>query len=158
MKKFFSILALCILTLTSWVSVDAQAQNKIFSKYKHMDDVEYICITKTMLKLFGTGSATINGVHIDGMTNALEVVIIVNSESNKAMDMMKTDFATLSKDESYETLMEINNNGEHVTTLLNSTKPVKEVVMYVDGNDKQVFIVLTGKFTEQQIAKLLNGK
>lgn len=158
MKRFLTIIALCILTLTSWFATEANAQNKIFSKYKKMDNVEYICITKSMLRLLGGGgSATINGVHIDGLTKALEVVVIVNSENDKVMETMKQDFATLSADSNYETLMEIKNDGEYVTTLLNSSNPVKEVVMYVDGDDEQVFIILTGKFTDQQLSKLLNG-
>lgn len=160
MKRFFSILAVCILTLTSWLATDANAQNKMFSKYKDMDDVEYICITKSMLRLLGTGSATINGVHIDGITKAINVVLIINSESDKAGAMMKNDFAALSADPNYEMLMEIKGDGERISTLLNASNPVKEVVMFVDGkdaNDEQVFIVLTGKFTDDQLAKLLNG-
>lgn len=160
MKRFFSILALCILSLTSWMSISADAQNKMFKKYSDMDDVEYICITKSMLKLLSVGgSATINGVHIDGITNALNIVLIINSDdSKKAQQLMKEDYAKLVADPNYETLMSIKNDGERVETLLNATQPVKEVVMYIDESDgDQVFIVLTGKFTDEQLAKLLNG-
>lgn len=144
-----------MMTMTSWLAIETQAQNKMFAKYKNMDDVEYICITKTMLRLMGGGSVNINGVHIDGITKALNMVVIVNSDNQKVMQVMKDDFAKLSKDEAYETLMEIKNDDERVTMLLNASNQVKEVVMYVDGDDEQVFIVLTGKFTDEQLAKLL---
>lgn len=159
MKRFFTILALCILTLTSWMSVSANAQNSIFGKYKNMDDVEYICITKAMLRFMKGASATINGVHIDGITNALNLVLIVNSGDNKkARELMKEDYAKLSSDSDYESLMSVRSDGERVETLLNSKQSIKEVVMYIDENDgDQVFIVLTGKFTDEQLGKLLNG-
>lgn len=157
MKRLFLIITICVLSLTSWMSVTADAQNKIFSKYADMDNVEYICITKSMLKLLGNSSATINGVHIDGITNAINVVLIITSRDESAKATMKADYKTLSADRNYEMLMQVKDNGERVTTLLNTANVMKEVVMYIDGPDEQIFIVMTGKFTDEQLAKLLEG-
>ena len=157
MKRIFLIMAICLLSLTSWMAVEADAQNKLFSKYSEMDNVEYICITKSMLKLFGNGSTTINGVHIEGFTNAINVILIVNSDDEEVKEIMKKDYKTLSNDPNYEVLMQAKSDGERVTTLLNATKSEKEVVMYVDEKDEQTFIVLTGQFTDEQLKKLLDG-
>ena len=50
MKRIFLIIAISLLSLSSWMAVEADAQNKVFSKYSEMDNVDYICITKSMLK------------------------------------------------------------------------------------------------------------
>lgn len=157
MKRIFLIIAICLLSLTSWMAVEADAQNKLFSKYSEMDNVEYICITKSMLKLLGNGSTTINGVHVEGFTNAINTILIVNSDEEEVKELMKNDYKTLSNDPNYEVLMHAKSDGERVTTLLNATKSEKEVVMYVDEKDEQTFIVLTGQFTDEQLKKLLDG-
>ena len=157
MKRIFLIIAISLLSLTSWMVVEADAQNKVFSKYSEMDNVDYICITKSMLKLLGNSSATINGVHIEGITNAINVILIINSGDDEVSEMMKKDYKILSSDPNYEVLMYAKSDGERVTTLLNTTKSEKEVVMYIDEKDELTFIVLTGTFTDEQLKKLLDG-
>lgn len=157
MKRIFLIIAISLLSLTSWMAVEADAQNKVFSKYSEMDNVDYICITKSMLKLLGNSSATINGVHIEGITNAINVILIINSGDDEVSEMMKKDYKILSSDPNYEVLMCAKSDGERVTTLLNVTKTEKEVVMYIDEKDELTFIVLTGTFTDEQLKKLLDG-
>ncbi len=157
MKRIFLIIAISLLSLTSWMAVEADAQNKVFSKYSEMDNVDYICITKSMLKLLGNSSATINGVHIEGITNAINVILIINSGDDEVSEMMKKDYKILSSDPNFEVLMCAKSDGERVTTLLNATKTEKEVVMYIDEKDELTFIVLTGTFTDEQLKKLLDG-
>ena len=157
MKRIFLIIAISLLSLSSWMAVEADAQNKVFSKYSEMDNVDYICITKSMLKLLGNSSATINGVHIEGITNAINVILIINSGDDEVSEMMKKDYKILSSDPNYEVLMCAKSDGERVTTLLNVTKTEKEVVMYIDEKDELTFIVLTGTFTDEQLKKLLDG-
>lgn len=157
MKRIFLIIAISLLSLSSWMAVEADAQNKVFSKYSEMDNVDYICITKSMLKLLGNSSATINGVHIEGITNAINVILIINSGDDEVSEMMKKDYKILSSNPNYEVLMHAKSDGERVTTLLNATKSEKEVVMYIDEKDELTFIVLTGTFTDEQLKKLLDG-
>lgn len=157
MKRIFSIIAICLLSLTSWMAAEADAQNKLFSKYNEIDNVDYICITKSMLKLLGNSSATVNGVHIEGITNAIDVILIINSRNEEVKEMMKKDYKALSSNPDYEVLMQAKSDGERITTLLNATKTEKEVVMHIDEKDELTFIVLTGKFTDEQLKKLLDG-
>ena len=44
-----------------------------------------------------------------------------------------------------------------ISTNKNATKAEKEVVMHIDEKDELTFIVLTGKFTDEQLKKLLDG-
>lgn len=153
------ILTFLIVMLISWLFCSrADAQNKVFEKYSDMNDVEYICITKSMLRLLGNSSTTINGVRIDGINDAINVIVIVNSDNPNTHKLMAADFKTLRESADYQLLMEVRDGKERVTTLLNDKKEVKEVVMYiVDGTEEQVFIVLTGRFTSDQLNKLLGS-
>lgn len=154
MKRILTILALTLYLCTAW------AQNKVFQKYADIDNIEYICITKSMLKLLPTKSANINGVSISGITDAINTILIINSQNEKVTRQMKDDFATLRQDPDYEVLMETRNDNERVTTLLNPSlnKDVKELVMYIShANKEQTFIVLTGTFSDQQIKDIVGG-
>lgn len=159
MKRILTLIAIVVMTMTTWMTTSAEAQNKMFRKYGDMENVEYICITSPMLKMLGKSSATINGVHINGITDALKVILIINSEDKQVKKTMDEDFDKLRDKAEYDVLMEIKQNDEHIVTLLNSESEVKEIVMFIKDKqeDSRVFIVLTGKFTDEQIAKLLNN-
>lgn len=147
------ILIVCILCST----FVANAQNQIFSKYAEMENIDYVCITKQMLKLLGPSGAKVKGIRMLGMTDNLELVIIVNSTNPEAMEVMKKDFQSLKKDRNYEVVMESRSEkGERVITMLNNKKIVKEFIMYIDNSDnEQAFIVITGEFTDEQLKSFL---
>lgn len=159
-KKIYTFLAIVMLALTSWVP-GAMAQNKVFEKYSDMEDVEYICITQSMLSLLGgdKNSATINGVHIEGITKDIKIILIISSEEENPKKQMKKDFQTLKASNEYDILMDIREGKERITTLCNSKNAEKEIIMNISDSDgSQTFIVLTGTFTDTQIKKLLGGK
>jgi hypothetical protein len=156
-KRLFALLTLCMLTLTGLLVCPATAQNQIFEKYSNLDGVEYICLTKWMLRHLKStdNSVTINGVKLQGLSNAIEVILIINSDNAKAGAQMKEDFNALKSDPDYNVMMVVKDNNTHVSTLLNDKNPVKEFVMYIDEGNEQTFIVLTGKLTDEMIQKLL---
>lgn len=152
MKHLLLSLLICLGLCT------ANAQNAIFTKYSEANNTQYVSITSSMLKLMGNKSASINGVHIDGMTDALRSVLIISSEDNTIMTRMSIDFLELRENPDYEVLMEISNNNERITTLINNRKEVKEVVMSIHTlNKERTFIVLTGVFTDEQLKKLFGN-
>ncbi|MCR5394968.1 MAG: DUF4252 domain-containing protein [Bacteroidales bacterium] len=162
MKKtiIVCLLALCCslcLPCTTW------AQNKVFEKYSEMENgnVEYICITRSMLKLMGAGSSiskkiSVNGVNITGLSDAIKVLIIINSGDKKVCQQMAKDFKTLKADPNYELLMMVRDDFDKVSTLFNNTGKDKELVMYIDDSIDQTFIVLTGQLDEEMVNKLLS--
>lgn len=160
MKRFFSIITICMAIFSQTLS----AQNAIFEKYADMDDdIEYVCVTSAMLKNLGKSSATINGIHIDGITDALKNVLIINSSKKTVVATMKADYDKLRSDESYEMMMDMKDGGSRVVTLCKVTSKNSELVMYIQSNKgnnaakETTFIVLNGKFTEKQLRKLLSG-
>ena len=156
MKKQLYIL-LIALSATLFGATQAKAQNAIFEKYSDMDDVEYICITKSMLNLMSSNKGVeINGVKISGITDALKVLLIINTDDDGVGRQMKSDFKTLKADKRYEMLMMVKDNFERVTTLYNSHDKDKELVMFIDESDSQTFIVLTGALSEEIINKILS--
>ena len=163
MKKQLYILLIALSALL-FGAAPAKAQNAIFEKYSDMDDVEYICITKSMLNLLSTANKdgggksemTINGVKINGITDAIKVLLIINSEDSDVGKQMKADFKTLKADPKYELLMMVKDNFDRVTTLYNKSNKDKELVMFIDETDSQTFIVLTGALNEEIINKILS--
>ena len=156
MKKHLYIL-LIALCATLFGATQAKAQNAIFEKYSDMEDVEYICITKSMLNLMSSNKGVeINGVKINGITDALKVLLIINTDDDGVGRQMKTDFKALKADKRYEMLMMVKDNFERVTTLYNSHDKDKELVMFIDESDSQTFIVLTGALSEEIINKILS--
>jgi len=159
MKRTLIFILTVVLTLTSWMGTKAEAQNAVFEKYAEMDNIEYVCITSAMLKNLGKNSATINGIRIDGITNALKNVLIVNSSNEEVVKTMKEDFATIRKEEGYEMMMDMRDGSDRIVTLA-KIDPAKgsEIIVYItEGNNETSFVVLNGKFTEEQLNKLLAG-
>ncbi|MBR0038262.1 MAG: DUF4252 domain-containing protein [Bacteroidales bacterium] len=156
-KRVYLFVALCLLTLTGLIPTQAFAQNAVFGKYSDMEDVEYICITKWMLRhLKGAdNSVTINGVKVQGLSNAIDVILIINSENRKVGEQMKNDFNTLKSDDNYKTLMVVKDNDSQVSTIFNDRQKTKELVMFINDDDEQTFIVLTGDLSDEMIEKLI---
>lgn len=160
MKKqlYILLIALCATLLAA---PQALAQNAIFQKYSDMDndDVEFICITKSMLKMLSNKDTKkkvmVNGVNINGISDAVKVLLIINSGDPTVCKMMKDDFKTLKADPDYEMLMMIKDGMDKVITLYNQKRQDKELVMYIDDGIDQTFIVLTGALNEDMVNKIL---
>lgn len=157
MKKIYTLLVLMVLSIGAMLP--ASAQNKIFEKYSDMDNVEYICITKSMLKLMslGSNSVNINGVNVKGVTDAIKILLIINSEDDSVSQKMKADFNRIKSDCNYELLMMIKNNQEKVYTLFNDNSKEKELIMYISDEDSQTFIVMTGALTKDIVNGLMSS-
>lgn len=157
-KRLYTLLATVILTFSCFFANTAVAQNRIFEKYSDMEDVEYICITRSMLKMLsmGNGSLNVNGVNVKGLTDAIKVLVIVNSDNKDVCKQMKSDFQALKADSNYEMLMLIKDDKSVVTTLYNDSKTDKELVMYINEDDSQTFIIITGKLNEDIVNKLIS--
>lgn len=158
MKKIYTMLVMVLFSLGLFVT-QASAQNKIFEKYSDMDNVEYICITKSMLKLMslGSNSVNINGVNVKGVTDAIKILLIINSEDDSVSQKMKADFNRIKSDSNYELLMMIKNNQEKVYTLFNDNSKEKELIMYISDEDSQTFIVMTGALTKDIVNGLMSS-
>lgn len=157
MKRILTLTVVVMATLTSWLGVGASAQNAIFEKYADMEDLEYVCVTSAMLKNLGK-SATINGIHIEGITSALKNILIIHSSTKKCADQMKEDFAKLRKNDSYEMMMDMRDGTDRVITLVSLEKNNCELVMFIQESNREAsFVVLNGKFTEKQLRQLLSS-
>ena len=160
MKKHLYIL-LIALCASLFGATQVQAQNPIFQKYSDMDndDVEYVCITRSMLRMLSNNNSKkkimVNGVNINGISDAVKVLLIINSGDPSVCSLMKEDFKTLKADPNYEMLMMIKDGMDKVITLYNQKKSDKELVMYIDDGIDQTFIVLTGDLTEDMVNKIL---
>ncbi|MDO4496787.1 MAG: DUF4252 domain-containing protein [Bacteroidales bacterium] len=150
MKRLFLLLT------TVCICLGIKAQNPVFGKYADMEDLEYVCISSAMLRNLGKSSATINGIQINGITNALKNVLIINSKEASCRAQMKADFLSLRNNPDYELMMEMRDGSDHITTLAAVGEKVSELVMFIqEGNHESSFVVLNGNFSEEQLNKLI---
>ena len=135
----------------------ASAQNRIFEKYSDMDDVEYICITKSMFKMLSAkdGAVNINGVNVKGVTDAIKVLVIVNSTDKKVCKQMEEDYRAIKADSAYEMLMMTKDDFSKNCTLYKDTQPDAELVMYIAETGSQTFVVITGALNREMINSLM---
>ena len=158
MKRLTTILLAFLLTLTTWLGTEAEAQNAVFEKYADMENIEYVCITSAMLRNLGKNSATINGIHIDGITDALKNVLILNTNNRNVSKTMKEDFSALRRDKDYELMMDMRDGSDRVVTLAKVAKEGSELILFItEGSNETSFVVLNGNFTQKQLNKLLSA-
>lgn len=157
MKRLYVLLVAVLFSIG--LITPATAQNQLFEKYSDMDDVEYICITKSMLKMLASknGTVNINGVNVKGVTDAIKVLVIVNSTDKKVCKQMETDFRAIKANPNYEVLMMTKDafDNSKTCTLYNDTSNDKELVMYISEPASQTFIVITGALTREMINSLM---
>lgn len=154
MKRILTLLALC-LAVTA-----ASAQNAIFKKYAERNDVDYVCVTRAMLRFGGAPTSSglsVNGVNVARIAKNLNNILIIDADKPAPLRQMRDDYAALRRDEAYEVLMEARSDGEVSVTLFNSTASPMEFVVYVQDKSEATFIVMTGKFSDEDISHLINA-
>ena len=152
--KRFAILAACAVMCAA----SALAQNKIFAKYADQKDIDYVCVSRPMLRLMslaGGKSMKVNDVDISKLSGVLDRVLIIDSTNRKNTRTMAADFATLRRDPAYEVLMEARSGDETTVTLLNSTSDPHEFIMFVRDEEDATFIVMTGDFSADDVGQLV---
>jgi len=158
MKRITTFILVCIASLTTWMGTMAQAQNPVFEKYADIENLEYVCITNAMLRNLGKSSATINGIRIDGITESLKNVLIINSSDEEVIKTMKADFAKIRKEKGYELMMEMRDGSDRISTIAQVGKENSELILFIqEGNNETSFVVLNGKFSENQLRQLLSN-
>ncbi len=161
MKKILPLLLM--IGLLFWgglVATPALAQNRVFEKYSDMDDVAYICITKQMLKFMdniSNPSVTVNNVKLTDIQN-IDVVLIINTDNAKVGEQMKADFQALKSDKHYQMVTYVKDNESMAITLMDDNDDMNELITYVEDEDEQTFVVITGHLTREMMKAIFSNK
>lgn len=146
-KKF--ILCISMLLVAQWSL--GQNIDKLFAEFSDAPNVENVKINKflmTLIKPFMSGEDTrgLKGI------NSMQILALSSCSSD-----IKNSFAEKVKtlnDESYETLVRSNQNGENVRILVKIDKEeIRELVILTTGEGAAI-VKIKGKFNKSDLAKL----
>lgn len=152
MKKYLFIL---LLALGAARSIQAGNVNAIFREFKEEHKAEYVSIPSFVMKL-GTMLADKDD-EADGLASKISSVKVLDLEdcSPAVKARFRKRLANL-KDDEYETLMHVNDDGDKVRILMKQKKDiVRELLIVCEGDEDCALILLKGKFRLEDIDGLV---
>ena len=146
MKRTFIIALLMI-----FCSILSYGQQSYFDKLADMDGVTSVYISKSMLKLFPQGKTSVNGIDIGNIADRLDCIQILSSDESDMIGKLRKETSSISRENGYEELMKIREDGEKTTIYFNEKNKKKEFVLLVDEKDEFTIISLVGDLTLKEI-------
>lgn len=138
MKKLITIALLALL------STGARAQKELFQKYEDTKGVTTVVVSKAMLQLAG-GIASVGGNEMAKMANRLDGVRILNCEDKSLVRRVKKDAEDIFKDEEWEEVMRVNDEGQRVVIYQRKLKGGKnEFSLMTEDKSELTIVNLTG--------------
>ena len=137
--------------LMIFCSVLSYGQQSYFDKFADMDGVTSVCISKSMLKLFPQGKTSVNGIDIGNIADRLDCIQILSSEESDIIGKLRKETSSISRENGYEELMKIREDGEKTTIYFNERNKKKEFVLLVDEKDEFTIMSLVGDLTLKEI-------
>ena len=137
--------------LMIFCSVLSYGQQSYFGKFADMDGVTSVYISKSMLKLFPQGKTSVNGIDIGNIADRLDCIQILSSDESDMIGKLRKETSSISRENGYEELMKIREDGEKTTIYFNERNKKKEFVLLVDEKDEFTIISLVGDLTLKEI-------
>ncbi|GHT07679.1 hypothetical protein FACS189432_00020 [Bacteroidia bacterium] len=154
-KILFTVIAV----LAAW---NGFAQDKLFDKLSNQKNITQVTVSKGLLNLMPdmASSMDMNGVDVKDIVNKLEQIDIFTSQDNEAKKMMRKEATDhFANNKSYEVLMKIKEEKSNVIFYAQKDGNfIKSLVMFSDGELECVLIRLLGKFTTEDVKKVVNAK
>lgn len=152
-------LAVCAMLVL--ICVSANARNKAFDELEKIQDVECVHLNKMLLKMAamsGEGVHVGESINIGGNVNGIDVLKqiddlkVYTTESEKAIEEMKTIVLKILKDKEWEPLVEANEDGEAVKIYqARKGKKITNIIFALEDNEATL-VILSGTF---DIGKLI---
>jgi len=147
-----------LLVLLLTVSINSQAQNKLFERLAKMENVTSVYVSKSMLQMMPNMNLDID-IDIHSLIGRLDGILILSSENKAISGIMKNATLSLANDKSYEILMKVKEDKSNICFYIKK-KPdhkIAELVMLVDEENEFVIIQMIGNMTMQDIQNLAKG-
>lgn len=153
-----------LLGIITFISLFSQAQTKsIFSNLSNKDGISYVCISKTMLNLFGSDlgkevSGKLRLGDFGEFSNNLNQIEIVSSSTSKSALQLRRITKTFTPQNGYKEFMKIKDKNDDVAFYFKKGSPDNLFILVDDeGNEEVNVIVLTGNINLKEISKLTRG-
>jgi hypothetical protein len=158
MKKVILLAALCLCSTTLlWAQQKPLA--KFFNKYQSDTSFTIVDISPKMFRLFAQMSSDSANQQTDEVMNIAKKLtglrIITKDHPANSIKLFKEADGLLSG-KSYENLMTVRDDGDHVKFLINQGNDgvIHHLIMLVGGNDEFVALSLSGDINLSDISKI----
>ena len=156
MKKIMIKTILCaVMALTT---LNAHAQVKAFEKYSDMNGITYVYISKAMLSAISgrlNKMPSMPNVDAQVLVNKLSAIQLIHAEKNDMRTKLKSEVQGIVKKDKYELLMQVKEDGNKADIYQNIGPQQSVVVMLVEENDGVTAVVFSGKFTTEDVMKMV---
>jgi hypothetical protein len=156
MKKIMIKTILC--TVMALTTLNAQAQVKAFEKYADMNGITYVYISKAMLSAISgrlNNMPSMPNVNAQALVNKLSCIQLIHAEKNNMRTKLKSEVKGIVKKDKYELLMQVKEDSNKADIYQNVGPQQSAVVMLVEENDGVTAVVFSGKFTTEDVMKMV---
>lgn len=152
MKKYLLTLALLLICHISF----AQNPENIFAEFSQEPNAEYVSISPFLMSIGKMFMGNDSDAKLAKKFKSMKVLELGScSESVKERFCDKVKALQIG---GYETLMQVNDDGEKVHILMKAQKDViRELLIVCTDKDDCSFIQMNGKVKKDKIAKMLNN-
>lgn len=152
-----TIITLLCCVCCTMTCMTAQAQVKAFEKYSDTKNVTYVYISQFMLKLAGLkATPSLPGVNTTNLMSKLDCIQIISSEEKNAALKLKADTQGIVQKEKYGLLLQVSEENEKVDIYYSIDKKHGVVIMLTQENNEVTVIIFSGKFTLEDVIKMVN--
>lgn len=155
MKKYLFIIALILISAGSY----AQSGRSIYNKYSDAPDVSAVFISPAVFDMIGTmPNMSVNDIDVNlaPIIKSLKGFYLLDCENKSVSSSIVSDVEKLVKDEKYELMMEVKEDGEKVKMYITMKGDyVSSLVMLVIDEEETVFINLDGMMDRKELEKLM---
>lgn len=155
MKKYLFIMALILISAGSY----AQSGRSIYNKYSDAPDVSAVFISPAVFDMIGTmPNMSVNDIDVNlaPIIKSLKGFYLLDSENKSVSSLIVSDVEKLVKDQKYELMMEVKEDGEKVKMYITMKGDyVSSLVMLVIDEEETVFINLDGMMDRKELEKLM---
>ena len=156
MKKIMIKTILCaVMALTT---LNAHAQVKAFEKYSDMNGITYVYISKAMLSAISgrlNKMPSMPNVDAQVLVNKLSAIQLIHAEKNNMRTKLKSEVKGIVKKDKYELLMQVKEDNNKADIYQHIGPQQSAVVMLVEENDGVTAVVFSGKFTTEDVMKMV---
>lgn len=156
MKKIMIKTILC--TVMALTCLNAQAQVKAFEKYSDMNGITYVYISKAMLSAISgrlNKMPSMPNVDAQVLVNKLSAIQLIHAEKNDMRTKLRSEVQGIVKKDKYELLMQVKEDGNKADIYQNIGPQQSVVAMLVEENDGVTAVVFSGKFTTEDVMKMV---
>jgi hypothetical protein len=156
MKKIMIKTILC--TVMALTCLNAHAQVKAFEKYSDMNGITYVYISKAMLSAISgrlNKMPSMPNVDAQVLVNKLSAIQLIHAEKNDMRTKLKSEVQGIVKKDKYELLMQVKEDGNKADIYQNIGPQQSVVAMLVEEKDGVTAVVFSGKFTTEDVMKMV---